>query len=118
MTNRLSAVLLAWVLLAAGCGPTIRYVFTPPASPEGRVCTSQCANAQQQCHSQQDASYQNCERQHDAAMRNYRACEDAKGKQCHRPPSCYSPSRSDCENPYRACYTNCGGTIQTIVEKR
>jgi len=117
VTKCLNAILLAGILLAAGCGPTIRYVFTPPASPEGRVCTSQCANGQQQCISQQDASYQNCERQHDAAMRNYRACEDAKGKQCHRPPSCYSPNRSDCENPYRACYTNCGGTIQTIVEK-
>lgn len=116
--RRITILLAALTAFAAGCGPTIRYVFTPPSSAEGRVCTSQCANAQQQCHSQQDASYQNCERQHDAAMRNYRACEDAKGKQCQRPPSCYSPNRSDCENPYRACYTNCGGTIQTIVEKR
>ena len=117
MKNVLIAVVLAWGVLAAGCGPTIRYVYTPPASPEGRVCTSQCANAQQQCRSQQDASYQNCERQHDAAMRNYQACQEAKSKQCQRPPSCYSGSRSDCDNPYNICFQNCGGTIQAVQVK-
>jgi hypothetical protein len=115
--SRFVAVLVT-ALVVAGCGPTIRYVYTPPASPEGRVCTSQCANAQQQCHNQQDAAYQSCQRQHDAAMRNYQACKDAGGKQCQSPPYCSSSSRSDCENPYKQCYTNCGGTIQTIVEKR
>lgn len=111
------AALLVCVVLTAGCGPRIHYVYTPPASAEGRVCTSQCANAQQQCRSQQDAGYQACERQRDSAMRNYRACEEAKGKQCQYPPSCYSPSRAECDNPYKACYTNCGGKIQTVVEK-
>jgi hypothetical protein len=115
--RRITIVLAALTAFAAGCGPTIRYVYTPPQSAEGRVCTSQCANAQQQCHSQQNASYQNCERQHDAALRNYRACEEAKGKQCQRPPSCYSPNRSECDNPYNACFTNCGGTIQAIQVK-
>ena len=117
MTIRLTAMLLAWVLLAAGCGPRIQYVYTPPASAEGRVCTSQCANAQQQCHSQQNASHQNCERQHDAAMRSYRACQEAKGKNCQSPPSCYSPSRSECDNPYNACFTNCGGRIEAVQVK-
>jgi hypothetical protein len=109
-----TVALLAGLMLAAGCGPTIRYVYTPPANAEGRVCTSQCAIAQQQCHSQQDATYQSCERQHDAAMRSYQACKDAGGKQCQFPPSCYSPSRSECEGPYRQCYSNCGGTVQAV----
>lgn len=113
--GRLVSVVAA-LLLVAGCGPTIRYVYTPPASPEGRVCTSQCANAQQQCHAQQDSVYQACERQHDVAMRNYRACQDAKGK-CEYPPSCYSPDRSECEGPYKQCYTNCGGTVQAVQVK-
>ena len=51
------------------------------------------------------------------AMRNFQACKDAGGKACQYPPSCYSLSRSECESPYRQCFTNCGGTIQAVEVK-
>lgn len=112
------AILLAVGLLASGCGPTIRYVYTPPASAEGRVCTSQCRNNLTQCVALQDARYQDCQRQHDAAMHNYSQCRDAGGRACRLPPSCFPPTRWECEESYRACYQNCGGHIEAIEEKR
>ncbi len=47
--GRFGAPVLAAVLMLAGCARSVRYAYHPPASAEGRVCISQCANARQQC---------------------------------------------------------------------
>ncbi|NBT45132.1 MAG: hypothetical protein EBT06_09445 [Gammaproteobacteria bacterium] len=103
-----------------GCGPAINYVFTPPASPEGMVCISQCANSQQMCWSSNQNFYQQCINNHNWAMQNYNQCRNNAQNQnasnsCMMPPACYAPNNYYCEEGYRACYQACGGSVQAFV---
>lgn len=106
-------------LLLVGCGPRINYVFTPPPSPEGMVCISQCANSQQMCWSSNQNSYQQCINNRNWAMQNYNQCRNnAQNEQarnsCMMPPACYAPNNYYCEEGYRACYQACGGSVQAF----
>jgi hypothetical protein len=66
---RIVAALMVFVGLAlAGCGPVYetQYSYTPPASAEGRVCTTQCENTRSAC-------VRNCDY---ASQIKKRDCED------------------------------------------
>lgn len=101
------------LFLMAGCAEMFTHtVYHQPQSAEGRVCTSQCANAQQQCTSQKEAQHRECENQHRYAMDAYKRCKDAGGKECREPPSCSYPSYYQCENNYKTCFSACGGLME------
>lgn len=106
--------------LLAGCGPGIQYVFTPPTTAEGRVCASQCLNAQQQCRFFENSQYQNCQSRWNYEVQLYNQCRNnASNKQSQRnclyPPACYYPSSYACDEQYRSCYQLCGGQVQAIT---
>lgn len=108
---------LGWLLV--GCGPTINYVYTPPATPEGMVCISQCANSRQMCWSSNQNAYQQCLNNRNWALQNYNQCRshsqtpEARNS-CMMPPACYGPNHYYCEEGYRACYQACGGSVQAF----
>lgn len=113
---------LLWVfaLTLTACGPRINYAYTPPASPEGMVCISQCANSQQMCWNFNQNAYQQCLNNRNWAMQNYYQCRNnAPTKEarnsCYMPPACYGPNNYYCEETYRACYQACGGNVEAFV---
>jgi hypothetical protein len=113
------AILASLLAVLAGCGPGIRYVFTPPASAEGRVCASQCLNGQQQCRMFLSSQYQACQSRWNYEVQLYNQCRaNAPDKhsrsRCGYPPACYYPSTYSCDEQYRACYQLCGGQVQAI----
>ena len=117
------SVLLAAAVLLSGC-ETVRYEMRPPASDAGRACVTQCAGIREVCRGNEirrAASERNaCERRADQSLIAClnRADNEDKKKQCHRnKPGCYvSENQERCEQDYRACYVQCGGTVTRIVE--
>ena len=117
--KRIVAVVLLGLFLL-GCGPHYQYAYTPPVSPEGRVCISQCLNGQQQCWNFNQNAYQQCENNRSWAMQNYYQCQDnapdkKSRNRCMLPPACYSPSTYQCDENYRACSQACGGRVETFL---
>lgn len=101
-----------------GCAPPIQYVYTPPASPEGRICAAQCMNSQQQCQMFLSTQYRECQYRWNYEIQLYNQCRRNSGDNknyCPYPPACYSPSTYQCDEQYRACYQLCGGQVQAIV---
>lgn len=89
-------------------------VYHQPPSPEGRVCTSQCYNAQQQCRHQLEAQRRECDTQHRYAVDAYKRCKDSGGKDCRQPPACSYPNYYRCDNDYKACFGACGGRMEEL----
>jgi hypothetical protein len=113
---------LALTIGLTGCGPRYLYTYTPPTTPEGRVCIMQCLNSQQQCSNYNQNLYQQCQNNRNWAMQNYNQCQqnapDKKSRNhCMAPPACYAPSPYNCEENYRACYQTCGGQVETELLK-
>ncbi|WP_041795432.1 hypothetical protein [Pararhodospirillum photometricum] len=111
--------------VAAACGPIYEtsYEFRAPRSPEGRVCTSQCLNWQQNCtHSCQRDEERCKDREREDARREYRRYVDEKrraGQKVTKTESSFydgygcarSSCRDDCDSMYRQCFVNCGGSV-------
>ena len=105
----------ALVIVLAGCSTVFTHtVYHQPASPEGRVCTSQCYNAQQQCRNQMEAQNRECQTQHRYARESFQRCKEAKGKDCREPPPCSYPNYYRCEGDYKACFGACGGRMEEL----
>lgn len=111
-------------LLLSGC-ETTRYEYAAPNTDSGRQCTALCASVREMCrgNEQQRAQFekQSCERSADNSyfLCMNRAKNRDQEKDClsHR-NSCYASENTyRCEDEYRQCFTNCGGTIKTIIEK-
>lgn len=108
-------VCVGLAILLAGCSNLFTHtVYHQPASAEGRVCTSQCYNAQQRCRNQLEAQNSECQTQHRYAMDSFKRCKEAKGKDCREPPACSYPSYYRCENDYKACFGACGGRMEEL----
>ena len=114
---------LLWgvALTLTACGPQIHYAYTPPASPEGMVCISQCANSQQMCWSYNQSAYQQCLNNRNWAMQRYYQCQNNAAStkvirsSCYMPPACYGPNNYYCDETYRACYQACGGNVEAFA---
>ncbi len=103
------------VMLLTACNTLFTHtVYHQPASAEGRVCTSQCTNAQQQCQHQKDLQKSECDQQHRYAMDAFERCKKAGGKDCRQPPSCSYPSYYQCETNYKSCFGACGGRMEEL----
>jgi hypothetical protein len=103
-----------------GCAPPIQYVYTPPTTPEGRNCITQCLNNQQQCRFFKQSQYQECQNRYNYEMQMYNNCrshahDKHEQRNCLYPPACYSPSNYDCDEQFRSCYQICGGQVQAIM---
>ncbi|AHF04986.1 membrane protein [Marichromatium purpuratum 984] len=116
-------VFLATLAVAlVACGPVYRteYSYVPPADRAGKQCLNQCLNMRAMCRSQAESRAANaradCERN---AMINYTACmatakSDSERSKCSATSYCSQDADTrQCEEEYRLCYENCGGTVSS-----
>lgn len=108
-------IFIVMTALLTACGPYIVYDYTPPHSPEGRVCTAQCNNQRTYCQMSNQNAYQQCLNNYNQMMYSYNSCKQAGGQHCYHPPGCISQSNWQCDESYRGCFTSCGGTVTSHV---
>lgn len=122
---RVGLVCLSVILSA--CAPQYRtfYEYKPISSPSDRQCVNGCLVIKQQCEATAIASYNSCETRAEIA---YQACEgrkvygyDDKGNwTCLYNCFCLRDSctnyAANCEEPYKDCYVNCGGTVVATTQ--
>lgn len=107
----LITIFLTAPVMMSACGPSIIYDYTPPESPEGRVCAAQCANTKAYCEQAEQNRYQQCQMNYNLAQQNYQNCKNAGGSLCASPSICMSPNTYHCNENYRACFAACGGKV-------
>lgn len=116
-------LLCAAILLLAGC-QTTRYEMHPPASNAGRNCVTQCGGIRETCRGNEIRRAQGereaCEHRADRTLHSCLSNADSKEKrqECEKKkPSCWNYENYErCEEDYRACYVQCGGTVIKFVE--
>jgi len=108
-----AAYLTGLALALAACGPIYQtqYAFTPPPTPEGRVCIMQCEQLRFQCRQNEDLKVQNCENQNRWARAEYERCKRSGRKDCHDGTIWCSSDYDRCDEQYRFCYQSCGGQV-------
>jgi hypothetical protein len=99
--NSLLLITICYFLVA--CGPTHKYYLTPPSTPEGQSCITQCKTAKLQCEQQAEKKIVKCERE----ARYY--CDGRTP--CTNRPVCDLGSQN-CKGDFFKCYRDCGGTIK------
>ncbi len=110
-------LLLGVTLGLAACGPIYetRYSFTPPPTPEGRVCLLQCDQIRLQCRQFEDMKKENCEQQNRWEREHYERCKNAGRKDCRYPSTYCSTNYDRCEEQYRICFQTCGGRVDATT---
>lgn len=113
-----------------GCGPVMKtnYTFTPPKKPFGRLCANQCMYSKDNCLRNCHNNVIHCE-QSNAIQAQLRYQQYVNMKLMRHEPidrtvndftsyaGCSEFScKNNCNENYRTCYTNCGGTITSSEE--
>ena len=104
------------LMTLSGCGPIYetRYNLTPPQGQMGQICTNQCDQIRLQCIQNEDQRLQNCETQNRLARLEYEQCRNMKYSDCYDSSTwCDSSDHEMCEGQFRACYSNCGGKVES-----
>ncbi|MDR3448633.1 MAG: hypothetical protein P4M15_02585 [Alphaproteobacteria bacterium] len=132
--RRVAAFLALFVF--AACGEDVpvysHSTYALPTAPGGRLCVAQCRDAQQYCAQSCTLDYRACyndmQRQAIKAYDRYTSDRFARGlnvvltpSDFEHPEACDRDKRAclaDCERPYNACYTSCGGTVSTQTSCR
>ena len=113
--------LAAMLGVLSACAPITetRYTFLPPEAQEGQACVARCSTVNSQCLAQAEkvgeADRIVCE---EAARQDYDVClmrspsgdsrETCEIRDCRR-----VVDTSACDVPYRACFQECGGFIES-----
>jgi len=123
MNNSIKQIMVGILLaMLSGCS---HCVYHPPASEAGRQCVVQCAGVREMCIGNENARAQNeraaCEQRNRV---NYQTCmkhakTNDEANACSRAQNSCSANASTyrCEDSYRACYVNCGGTVQVVKDQ-
>ncbi|MCK5424200.1 MAG: hypothetical protein KAI89_02430 [Emcibacter sp.] len=123
------------VLSLSGCfGPQYRTVheFSPPESPQGRMCVNKCLDSKTYCErtgqqvriQQKQMCLQEEKIQAEMRYEDYLHVMEHKGEVAeksyydfYRKYNCNHINEGShdptCEANYRACYQNCGGQVQS-----
>lgn len=113
---------LAALLFAAGC-ESVHFELRPPQTDAGRACVTQCGVIRENCRGNElrrmRIGTESCERRADTLLHICLADADSadKKRMCEisRQP-CWAPEETGrCESDHRACYVQCGGTVDRIV---
>lgn len=110
MLKSINGFILGIVLVAIiGCGPMYetQFFYTPPDSPQGQVCASQCEMNKINCEQLEDMRKENCEYR---ARQEYEDCLRYRYDDYCYEESC-SADYTRCERMYNSCYTACGGKV-------
>jgi len=129
MHPRLLVLLLLPFLAACATPPAAEsYVFIPPDSPGGRLCLSQCTEAESFCSEGCDIAQRQCvtgvEQQAITDYDRYTRMQFASGEPIELRPRdfertvpCDDARHScdeSCDKHYRSCYETCGGKVDVI----
>lgn len=116
-------VVLTAVLLSA-C-ETVRYEYQPPASQSGKLCITQCAAIRESCRGneirraedEREACQKSSDRNFTSCM--HKAANKEQEKDCDKKRTYCWASENDqrCVSEYNQCFANCGGGVNTIIEK-
>lgn len=127
---RVFVALISFLVLAACADEAVRtYSFTPPASPGGRLCNSQCIEAQDYCQESCDLTYRRCATAvQTVAIRDYEkyaeeqfaahAPIDFRPRDFERMQPCDEAKKTcsnSCGNHYQMCYQSCGGVVNVTT---
>lgn len=101
-----------------------RYETVPPTTNAGRACVTQCAAIRETCRGNEirraRLASDACHQRNEQAYRSCLATADTpeKKQRCERNrSSCWaSENHGRCDDDYRSCFGNCGGTVKKIVE--
>jgi len=113
------------LVLLIGC-ETVHYNFIPPVTTEGKQCVVQCASIREMCTANENqlAAYkqQSCDEREDhkyyVCMKSTTHNKDLQAKCDKKRNYCSQyPDTARCNQEYNQCFSNCGGTVQTIIEK-
>jgi len=115
-------LVICGVFLLSGCGPVYQthYSYVPPHSWRGRRCVNRCLNDRSFCRSQCQTNDQSCQSNANLeAMPEYLMYVHHRQQQnepAYRSPSDFADYSNctdscGCESSYRACFTNCGGSV-------
>jgi hypothetical protein len=121
--------LLALPLLVACATPADEhYSFTPPDTPGGRLCLSQCIQAQSYCGQGCSLEKRQCAAKVDEQAitdyDRYTRMQFAAGEAVELRPRDFERTApcdidqknctGDCDKNYRMCYETCGGKVDTV----
>ena len=123
------AFLCCGIMLAlAACGadnPAAPAAYTPPSTKGGKLCAEQCSKSRNYCGWSCDLDYRACfidiqesaQRQYEqyAALRlGAGQAVDKSSRDFEHPAACDTDKKNcqaDCDAPYNACYSSCGGAV-------
>lgn len=122
MSMRRILLLTALMFLLSGCGPVYEthYSYIPPRTWHGRECVNQCLTQRAFCRSQCATQKQACHAEADLeALPSYLSYEHQQRKSDNPDVETVSDfadysacdTRCGCGSTYRACFSNCGGTV-------
>lgn len=104
-------------MAVSACGPIYetRYHLIPPPGQLGQVCVNQCDQIRLQCIQGEDQRSENCETRNRLARLEYEQCRESGYSDCYDSSTwCSSGDYEPCEEQFRSCYRNCGGTVQSF----
>ena len=104
----IGAIAIAGPIFLGACGPI--YEYTPPESPEGRVCVAQCSNNKSYCEQVVQSRYGECQARYNLAQQQYQSCKAAGGSFCSSPSYCLGPTPSTA--------TRSSGPVSRLVGER
>jgi hypothetical protein len=122
-----SPFFLAVLILASCSSPPVQdYAYTPPDNPGGRLCTIQCGQARDDCRQSCGFDERSCVKDMQTqALKDYDeytrqqfssgAPIEFRLRDFERTAPCDGKKKrctNDCESPYSACYTSCGGSVE------
>lgn len=114
--------LWASIFLLSGCGPVYEthYNYVPPASWHGRQCANHCLAKRSRCRTSCQSAKQVCRSAADMdampAYLDYAQDQRNSGEPVVNSVSDFAdysncPDKCGCGSTYRACFSNCGGTV-------
>lgn len=124
--RRAQLLFLLLTLFLAACGSAAKiYSYTPPPTPGGRLCSSQCREArdycvdtcnikQRQCVSRVQAQALTDYQKYTASQFFERQAIELRPRDFERMGPCNDAFRSCsdiCEDHYRDCFQSCGGKV-------
>lgn len=121
----LLVLVMSFIGIMSGCSsaPTTVYNYSPPTSPDGRVCVDECQQAKntctQLCSKESPQCIYEAQQKAQKEQQAYAISQQMAGKPVSLTPESFyddthcAHTGCGCENQYKVCYQLCG--TRTVV---